>query len=97
MQGTARELKSKSYAIFYFGLLHMDTQVLTYQHGLTYTSSVSVVLWLSSKEMDTETKVQTLEKGMNPAILPPAMCRLTFLTFVWQPVWEKEKSKFKTS
>ena len=47
---------------------------------------VAVVQWLSSKEMDTATRVQildetdclshstnTLEKGMNPIILPPAM------------------------
>ena len=47
---------------------------------------VPVVLWLSSKEMDTATRVQildetdsishstnTLGKDMNPIILPPAM------------------------
>ena len=47
---------------------------------------VPVVKWLSSKEMDTVTRVQTLDetdcishstntlgKGMNPIILPPAM------------------------
>ena len=48
-----------------------------------------VVKWLSSKEMDTATRVQildqancishstnTLGKGMNPIILPPAMGKL---------------------
>ena len=47
---------------------------------------VPVVYWLSSQDMDTATRVQildltdcishttnTLEKGMNPIILPPAM------------------------
>ena len=49
---------------------------------------VAVVLWLSSQEMDTETRVQildeiycishstnTLGKSMNPIILPPAMIK----------------------
>ena len=48
--------------------------------------AVAVVEWLSSKEIDTATRVQildetdcishstnTLGKGMNPIILPPAM------------------------
>ena len=64
---------------------------------------VFVVQWLSSLEMDTATRVQildetvgvshcanTLRKGMNSIILPPAMCkwqgRLDSLTSVWQPV-----------
>ena len=53
---------------------------------ICYTTSTNEVLWLSSLEMDTVTGVQILEKtdsishstntlgkGMNPIILPPAM------------------------
>ena len=59
--------------------------------------------WLSSCEVDAVTRVQnldkavcislsanTLGKGMNPAILTPAISKLegtlSFLPFVWQPV-----------
>ena len=54
--------------------------------GARGVKEVPVVLWLSSQELDTATRVQilietncishstnTLGKGMNPIILPPAM------------------------
>ena len=37
----------------------------------------------------------TLGKGMNPIILPPAMSRLGFSALVRQLVYEKENSEFK--
>ena len=96
-----------------FGLLNTPTASL--QRGQTSPMNypeVPVVQSLSQQEMDTATRVQildetdcishstnTLGKGMNPIILPPAMGkqqgRLGPSALVRQLVQEKENSEFK--
>ena len=63
--------------------LSLEFQI-TGKHVLNFIKEVSMVSWLSSKEMDTATQAQilaeadcilhstnTFRKGMNPIILPP--------------------------
>ena len=64
----------------------MDLALNNLQRLICHKTQQTVVQWLSSEEMDTATRVQilaetdcishstnTLGKGMNPIILPPAM------------------------